>query len=200
MRILSSIRKGALAVFFAAVLIVSAGVINAAAQTSQTVWMVCTFDTSSVFKGTDGRDKFERRFYVSNLVSMSKDDYLAADSTGDRLEGLCGDYLDKTVNKAATSRGEKLDTSGQLKIIRNIELSGENAGSRNPYNFAPKADVEKKLADDIKEMKDANRIVYNFNWDTTGKNEAADLDNEMKRTGPTLAPKSNQPASGKIAP
>src|SRR5256885_379789 len=101
MSILISIKKGALAFFFTTVLIVSMGVINAAAQTPQTVWMVCTFDTSSIWKGKDGRDKFERRFYVSNLVSMSKDDYLAADSTGNRVEGLCGDYLDKTVNKAA---------------------------------------------------------------------------------------------------
>ena len=198
MSISGSIKKGALAFFFATILM-GISALSASAQGQQTVWMVCTFDTSSIWKGKDGRDKFERRFYVSNLVSMSKDDYLAADSTGNRVEGLCGDYLDKTVNKAATSRSERLDTSGQLKIIRNIELSGEDLGSANPYNFAPKSQVEKRLADDIKEMKDANRVIYTFNWDATGKDEAADLANEMKRTGPTLAPKSNQAASGKTS-
>ena len=198
MSILTSIKKGALAVFFTTILM-GISVLNTSAQGQQTVWLACTFDTSSVWKGKDGRDKFERRFYVSNLVSMSKEDYLAADRTGDRIEGVCGDYLDKTVNKAATSRGERLDTTGQLKVIGNIELSGEDAGGPNPYNFAPKSDVEKKLADDIKEMTDANRVIYHFNWDPTSKNEATDLDNEMKRTGPTLAPKSNQAASGKTS-
>lgn len=198
MTIPSSIKQGALALFFTLILM-GMSTLQLSAQGQQTVWLACTFDTSSVWKGKDGRDKFERRFYVSNLVSVSKDDYLAADSTGDRIEGVCGDYLDKTVNKAATSRGEHLDTTGQLKIIRNIELSGEDAGGPNPYNFAPKSEVEKKLADDIKEMKDANRVIYNFNWDPTGKNEATDLDNEMKRTGPTLAPKSNQAAGGKTS-
>ena len=75
---------------------------------------------------------------------------------------------------------------GQLKIIRNIELSGEDAGGPNPYNFAPKDKIEKLRDDAIKEMKDANRISYSFNWDPTGKNEQADAENEMKRTSPTI--------------
>jgi hypothetical protein len=195
------IKKTALMVFFTAFLIMGVGVMNAAAQT---VWVVCSFDTSSVSKGKDGREKFERRFYVSDLVSMSKEDFLATDSTGDRIEGLCGDYLDKTVNKAATARGERLDTGGSLKIIRNIELSGENIGSPNPYNFAPKEKIEKLRDEKIKEAKDAGRVIYTFNWDPTGANEADDLANEMKRTQPTIGPttpsKSAKPASGKVAP
>jgi len=155
---------------------------------AQTVWLVCHFDTSSVWKDKDGRQKFERRFYVSGLVSISKQDYLRIDSTGNRIEGLCGDYLENTVVKATTARGERLDTSGHLKIIRNIELSGEDAGGPNPYNFAPKDKVEKLRDDAIKEMKDANRIIYSFNWDPTGKNEQADAENEMKRDSPTIGP------------
>jgi hypothetical protein len=165
--------------------IIGAAMVNVRAQT---VWLVCHFDTSSIWKDKDGREKFERRFYVSGLVSMSKEDYLRIDSSGGRLEGLCGDYLDKTVVKATTARGERLDTSGQLKIIRNIELSGENLGSPNPYNFAPKEKVEQQRDEAIKEMKDANRIIYTFNWDPTNKNEQADADNEMKRTSPTIGP------------
>ena len=183
MKTLNPIKRNALIVFCAAFLVCS-GVANARAQT---VWIVCTWDTSSVWKDS-GRQKFERRFYVSDLVSMSARDYLRIDRSGSRVEGLCGDYLDKTVNKAATARGEQLDASGQLKIIKNIEPSGENLGSPNPYNFAPKEKVEKARDDAIKEMKDAGRIIYTFNWDATGKNEQADFENETKRTSPTIEP------------
>ena len=184
-RLLNSIRKNTLTVLFILCIVLCGGVVRAAAQT---VLLVCTFDTSSISKGKDRREKFERRFYVSGLVSMSKEDFLSVDSTGDRIEGVCGDYLDKTVNKAATARGERLDTSGTLKVIRNIELSGEDIGSPNPYNFASKEQIEKLRDEQIKEMKDANRIIYTFNWDVTGNNEAADLENEMKRTQPTIGP------------
>ena len=176
-------------VFFAGV-IVFAGMANVRAQT---VWLVCTWDTSSIWKDQNGREKFERRFYVSPLVSMSARDYLRIDSSGNRIEGLCGDYLDKTVVKATTAGGERLDTSGQLKIIRNIELSGENLGSPNPYNYAPKEKIEKARADAIAEMKDANRVIYTFNWDPSGKNEQADAENEMKRTSPTIGPTPSKP-------
>jgi rRNA maturation protein Nop10 len=185
MKRFDSIRKHMLTCFFAACLVLCAGVTRAAAQT---VWLVCVFDTSSISKGKDGREKFERRFYVSPLVSLPKDDFLKVDSTGDRIEGVCADYLDKTVNKAAQSRGEKLDPGATLKVIRNIELSGEDAGSPNPYNFAPKDKIEKLRSDQIREAQDAGRVVYTFNWDPTGNNEAADLENEMKRTQPTIGP------------
>jgi hypothetical protein len=154
---------------------------------AQTVYMVCTWNTSSIFKGKDGREKFERRFYVSNTVSISREDFLKADSEGGRLEGVCADYLTNTVEKAASERGENLE-GGTLKVIRNIELSGEDVGSKNMYKFATKEDVEKKRDADIKEMQDANRFIMNFNWDITGKTETGDLAAEKKRTLPTPAP------------
>ncbi len=147
MQRIESIKKCALMFFFAAFL-VCAGMSNARAQT---VWLVCTWDTSSVWKDQGGRQKFEGRFYVSPLVSISSGDYLRIDSSGNRIEGLCGDYLNKTVVKATAERGERLDPGGTLKIIRNIELSGENLGSPNPYNYAPKEKIEKARADAIKE-------------------------------------------------
>lgn len=159
------------------------------AAQDKTVWLACTWHTSSIFKGKDGAEKFERRLYVSNLVSMTREQYLKIDSTGERIEGLCGGYIDNTVMKTAVERGEKIE-NGTLKIIRNIELSGEDAGgSKDVYSTAPKADVEKKLAEDIKEMKNANRFILNFNWDASGKSEAADLANETKRVLPTPAQK-----------
>lgn len=160
---------------------------GAISVSAQTVYMVCGWDTSSVFKGKDGRDKFERRFYVSNTVSISKEDFLKADSEGDRLEGVCAGYLTETVEKAAIERGENLE-GGTLKVIRSIELSGEDIGSKNMYKFATKEDVEKKRDADIKEMQDANRFIMNFNWDISGKNEAVDYAAEKKRPLPTPAP------------
>jgi hypothetical protein len=161
-------------------------VVGAIGASSQTVYMVCTWDTSSIFKGKDGREKFERRFYVSNTVSMSKDDFLKADSQGDRLEGVCAQYLTNTVEKAAIERGEKLE-NGSITVIRNIELSGENAGSKNPYKFGTKEDVEKKRDEDVKDSADAGRLIMHFNWDVTGKAEAVDYGSEKKRVLPTPA-------------
>lgn len=181
-----SIKQPALSILFIASFLCLTGARNVSAQSAQTVWAICTFDTSSVSK-VNNREKFERRLYVSNLISLSKEEYFAL-TQNDQIEAACGDYLDKTVNKAAEGRGEKLDPGGTLKVIKNIELSGEDIGSPNPYTYGPKEAIEKKLADDIKEAKNFNRVIYTFNWDPTGKNEAADLANEMKRTQPTIGP------------
>jgi len=164
-------------------LFVAGGVVRAQ---SQTVFLVCTWDTSSIFKDKAGKEKFERRFYVSPTVSMTKEKFLEIDRDGDRIEGLCSDYLDKTVISAAADRGERLDTGGQLKVFRNIELSGEDIGSKNMYKFATKEQIEKLRDGSVKEMKEAGRFILSFNWDVTGKSESADLENEKKRTVPTI--------------
>jgi len=83
-----------------------------------------------------------------------------------------------------------------LKVIRNIELSGEDIGSPNPYSFATKEEVENKRAEQIKEAQNADRIIYNFNWDPSGDNEAADLENETKRTSPKIGPATKKSPTG----
>ena len=153
---------------------------------AQTVLLVCTWDTSSIFKDKAGKEKFERRMYVSPIVSMTKEAFLEVDRDGDRIEGLCSNYIEKTVLSAAADRGERLDTGGQLKVIRNIELSGEDIGSKNMYKFATKEQIEKLRDAAVKELKEAGRFILNFNWDVTGKNESADLEVEKKRTIPTV--------------
>ncbi|MFM9905515.1 MAG: hypothetical protein ACKVQJ_13210 [Pyrinomonadaceae bacterium] len=152
---------------------------------AQTVFVACTWDTSSIFKDKAGKEKFERRLYVSPIVSMTQDDFQKVDREGDRIEGLCGDYLDKTVMKAATDRGERLDPGGSLRVRRSIELSGEDIGSKNMYKFATKEDIQKLIDADVKEMIDAGRFIMYFNWDATGKDEAKDLAAEQKRVIPT---------------
>ncbi len=156
---------------------------------AQTVFVACTWDTSSIFKDKAGKQKFERRLYVSPVMSMTKEAFLSVDREGDRIEGLCGDYLGKTVMKAATDRVERLDPGGTLRVRRSIELSGEDVGSSHMYKFATKEDIQKLIDADIKEMIDAGRFIMYFNWDTTGKDEAKDLTTEQKRTLPTTVPK-----------
>ena len=174
------------AIFLAAVFAIGTVRISA-----QTVFVACTWDTSSIFNDKAGREKFERRFYVSPIMSMTKEAFLAVDRDGNRIEGLCGDYLEKTVVAAATERGERLDPGGSLRVRRSIELSGEDVGSSHMYNFATKESIQKLIDEDVKEMIDAGRFIMYFNWDTTGKDEAKDLAAEQKRILPTPVPKSN---------
>jgi hypothetical protein len=176
--------------FAASVVLSSVLVFGSMRINAQTVLVACTWDTSSIFKDSAGREKFERRLYVSPIVSMTTEQFLKVDSEGDRIEGLCGDYLDKTVVKAATDRSERLDPGGSLRVRRNIELSGEDIGSKHMYSYATKEAIQKQLDDDVKEMIDAGRFIMIFNWDVTGKAEADDLAAERKRTIPTPKPKS----------
>ena len=169
--------------------VVFAVLVFAASAGAQTVYVACTWDTSSIYKDKAGKDKFERRFYVSPVMSMSTEDFMKVDRTGDRIGGLCGDYIDKTVAKAAAERSEKLDPGGQLRLRQSIELSGENLGSAHMYSYATKDSIQKQIDDDTKEMVDAGRLVMKFNWDVTGKAEADDLAAERKRTLPTPLPK-----------
>lgn len=177
-------RGRTLRLYFGLLVILIAG--GTSLAKAQTVLLFCTWDTSSIFKDKAGKEIFERRFYVSSLVSMSKEAFLEVDADGERIEGLCSDYLDRTVISAAVDRGERLDMGGQLKVIRNIELSGEDVGSKNTYKFGTKEQIEKRRDDMTREMKEAGRYILDFNWDVTGKSEIADLENEKKRTVPTV--------------
>ncbi|MBV9214629.1 MAG: hypothetical protein JO053_00515 [Acidobacteria bacterium] len=168
------------AVFLSTLFAVGATRVNA-----QTVYVACTWDTSSIFSDKTGKEKFERRLYVSPIVEMTTEQFVKVDREGGRIEGLCGDYLDKTVMKAATDRGEKLDPGGQLRVRRSIEDSGEDVGMAHRYNYATKESIQKLIDDDVKEMMDAGRFIMYFNWDVTGKKEADDLAREQKRTIPT---------------
>ncbi len=168
------------AIFLAAVFAVGSARINA-----QTVYVACTWDTSSIYKDKAGKEKFERRFYVSPIISMSSKDYLEIDRTGNRIGGNCSDYIEKTVFKAATDRGERLDPGGQMRVRGGMELSGEDVGSAHMYNYATKESIQKLIDADVREMIDAGRFIMYFNWDSTGRSEADDLKTEQKRTLPT---------------
>lgn len=150
---------------------------TALSVSAQTVWAVCRFDTSSIIPQKGKQDKFERRFYVSQLVSMTKSEFLKIDGTAEGIEGNCGDYFEKTVYKAATEKGERIDTSGSLKVIRNIDHTDDGVG----YKFGTKEEVQKLIDAEIKEAIDFGRVVFHFNWDISGKSEADDLKKENNR-------------------
>jgi hypothetical protein len=171
--------KRTLVVILLVFLDASANMLNVSAQT---VWAVCRFDTSSISPQKENQDKFERRFYVSQLVSMSKSDFLKIDGTPEHLEGNCGDYFEKTVYKAATEKSERIDTSGSLKVIRNIEHTDDGI----EYKFATKEEVQKLIDAEIKEAVEFGRVVFYFNWDISGKSEADDLKKESNRTSTKL--------------
>ncbi len=150
---------------------------------AQTVYMVCTWDTSSVYKQKDRKEKFERRFYVTDLIETTKDVYVEVKKVVPRVEDACADYLERTVAKAAEERGEKLE-SGTLKVLKNIDTTADGMS----YKFAPKADVEKQRADMIKEAQSFGRQILPFNWDLTYDSEEADLAKERQRVPANLAP------------
>jgi hypothetical protein len=191
----NSIKRSALLFFCAAFFVLC---INATSARAQTVYLVCTWDTSSIYKQKDGKEKFERRFYVTDLIPITKDSFVGL-TNGHRIEDSCGDYIEGTVYQAATERGEKLDSSGSLKVIRNIEDSGEDIGSANRWKFASKEEIEKKRADSIREMQGAGRVISTFNWDPTSNNQAADLAKERQRIPANMAVTTPPPAS-KTAP
>lgn len=154
--------------------------LNATQVKAQTVWVVCTWDTSSIFNQKDGKEKFERRFYVTDLIQTTTNVYVALTNHVPGLEQPCGEYLEKTVLKAAQDRGEGIE-AGTLKVLKNIEDSGEDVGSRNRWTYAPKETIERKRAEMIKDAKDGGRVIMSFNWDLSGHNEAADLAKERQR-------------------
>lgn len=174
-----SIKRSALMFLCVAFLLMCVGASRAAAQT---VYLVCTWDTSSVYKQKDGKEKFERRFYVTDLVQTTRDVYVAVKKVVPQIEDSCGDYIQRTVYKAATERGERLE-SGTLKVLKNIDTTADGMD----YKFAPKEEVEKNRAEMIREAQSFGRQILTFNWDMTYGSEAADLAREQKRVPPTMA-------------
>lgn len=179
----SSFRRSALMFFALLIVTMSANVSQAQAQT---VWTVCTWDTSSIYKQKDGKEKFERRFYVTDLIATTTQEYVALTNGVPGLENVCGNYLEKTVLKAAEERGERIEP-GTLKVLKNIEDSGEDVGSRNRWTYAPKETIEKKRAEMIKDSQDGGRVIVSFNWDLSGRSEAADLAKERQRAPDNIA-------------
>ena len=180
---IESAKRAALLTATAVVLFACLSVTKAKAQT---VWVVCTWDTSSIYQQKDGKERFERRFYVTDLIQTTTNVYVALTHHVPGLEQPCGEYLDKTVLKAAQDRGEGIE-SGTLKVLKNIEDSGEDVGSRNRWTYAPREKIEQKRAEMIKDAKDGGRVIMPFNWDLSGHNEAADLAKERQRGPASLA-------------
>ncbi len=191
MKTIQSAKRAAL--IFGAVVFLTC--VSATSIKAQAVWVVCTWDTSSVYHQRDGKEKFERRFYVTDMIQTTTNDYVSLTKGVPGLESPCGDYLEKTVLKAAQDRGEGLE-SGNLKVLKNIEDSGEDVGSRNRWSYAPKEKIEQKRNEMIKEMQGAGRVIMPFSWDLSGRNEAADLAKERQRIPGSIVEKQPPPTTG----
>ena len=70
---------------------------------AQTVWTTCTWDTSSIYKQKDGKEKFERRFYATDLIATTKEVYVA---------------LTKGVPGTTTVDGDSQDLSGGTLTVK----------------------------------------------------------------------------------
>ena len=179
MKILTSTNRSALVFLCGAIFVLCAG---ATRGTAQTVYMVCTWDTSSVYKQKDGKEKFERRFYVTDLIQTTKEVYVEVKKVVPRVEDACADYLERTVAKAAEERGERLE-SGTLKVLKNIDTTDDGMS----FKFASREEVEKQRADIVREYQGAGRQILPFNWDLTYDAEGADLAKERQRAPANLA-------------
>ena len=90
---------------------------------AQTVWTTCTWDTSSIYKQKDGKEKFERRFYATDLIATTKEVYVALTKGVPGLEDVCGDYIQRNMSAAA--------------LWGRIVNVAYQAGMQASVNFAP---------------------------------------------------------------
>jgi hypothetical protein len=129
-----------------------------------------------------GGDRYERRFYVTPILEVSRADYekYRLDSINEMGYGWNNltEYFNDTVDKAAQSRGEEISASGSdVRIRSNVEM-GNNVGE--DYIIKPRAELEKQREEDIKDARSGDRKIIPFNWDVTGKNKEKDLERETK--------------------
>lgn len=148
----------------------------ATAQDNERFWIYAKIEVNTTTQ-TPGGDKNQFRVYVSNLISI----------TGDQWELLrykakenASKYFDETVGKAGESKGVEFSYYDQ-----DVEYDCTCIGSSNEVR--PKSDVEESRNEAIETAKGNGSPVLFFNWDPTGKNKAEDLKSEMQKLNGTPA-------------
>jgi hypothetical protein len=136
---------------------------------SEVVWAYAKIDVNVTLKG----DNHQFRVYVTNLVSMTSDQWEKTVTLHEKKN--VSDYFDATVVKAAKSRGEELSYYDQ-----DVDWDCTCVGSTQALR--PKSDVETNRNDVIETAKSNGHPVVFFNWDPTGKNLDQDLQSEMKKS------------------
>lgn len=119
------------------------------------------------------------RVYVSEIASVTRDDYNAYYNTDERfIKPRIWDYFAATVVKAAKERGEEIEEPYDSSIMYKFSLDRDADGK--PL-FKPRSVLDEPRTQEIGYAKDDSHPVFYFNWDTSGKNTMADLQKEMKR-------------------
>ncbi len=148
--------------------------VPARGQENGPFWVYARIEVNTTRKVGDD-EKHEFRVYVSNLFSVTADEWnnLLSHKAKENVSG----YFDATVGKAAEAQGEELSY-----YDTDIEYDCTCVGTSNEPR--PKSDVEKNRDEVIQTAKENGHPVVFFNWDPTGKNRERDLQDELKKNPP----------------
>ncbi len=109
MKIIQSAKRSALLVFGAVVFLTC---LSATQTKAQAVWVVCTWDTSSIYKQKDGKEKFERRGDTIKGNGYPQYDFLVISNGPNKGEGTSFPFC------AATCSGERARVTAR-EMIKN---------------------------------------------------------------------------------
>jgi hypothetical protein len=137
-------------------------------------WVYARIEVNTTKHAASG-DKNEFRVYVSNLLSVTPDEWDRLQMSYKAAKNV-SEYFDATVGKAAESVGEEFSYYDQ-----DVEWDCTCVGTANEAR--PKSDVEEKRNEVIATAKENGHPVLFFNWDPTSKNKDQDLQSEMKKRG-----------------
>ena len=141
------------------------------ATTNGPFWVYARIEVNTTRK-VGGDEKHEFRVYVSNLFSVTADQWV--NLLRYKAKENVSEYFDATVGKAAEARGEELSY-----YDTDIEYDCTCVGASNEPR--PKSDVEENRNEVIQTAKENGHPVVFFNWDPTGKNKERDLQEELKK-------------------
>ena len=163
--------KSRYAFLLVALLLALLTAIPTTAQDNDTHWVYAKIEVN-VTTHTQGEDKHQFRVYVSNLISVTTDQWV--ELLQYHAKQNVSKYFDETVGKAAASKGEEFSYYDQ-----DIEYDCTCVGTANEERL--KSDVEEKRNQDIEAVKENGHPVVLFNWDPTGKKKDEDLKSEMQK-------------------
>lgn len=163
------------------------------AQDNGPFWVYARIEVNVTIH-TPAGDKHQFRVYVSNLISVTDDEW--TNLLEYKGKENVTNYFNATVGKAGESRGEEYEFYDS-----DVEYDCTCTGTANEVR--PKSDVERTRNDVIETAKSNEHPVVFFNWDPTGRNKDQDLQAEMQKLsaapssspGPTGGPKSTSTPS-----
>ena len=161
-----------------ALFVCALAVVNVRGQDNGPFWVYARIEVNTTRKVGDD-EKHEFRVYVSNLFSVTADEW--NNLLSHKAKENVSEYFDGTVGKAAEARGEELSY-----YDTDIEYDCTCVGTSNEPR--PKSDVEKNRNEVIQTAKENGHPVVFFNWDPTGKNKERDLQEELKKNPPDKKP------------